>query len=457
MNFFLLFVITELLFLSIFLFLIYSSFVSFNEKENRAGIIFLLLACIVGIAGSAIYYFAETIPTGFYYCCIAVFVAVPMVLFLPAGRKSGMRDEPNARIDERIVMFSRTRLEEGSENYNQYYKLYPEHLNKDLRFRSKPGLLSSKALYFHPFTFSAANSNFETVAAFHAILDDKEKEKQIQVEAPNVTKFLLSWIHSLGAHSAGITLVKDYHFYSYIGRGASYGEKVTMHHKYAIAFTVEMDKDFMAAAPYSPVVMESSQQYLRAGTIAVQVAQWIKEMGYPARAHIDGNYRVVCPLVARDAGLGEIGRMGLLMTPKLGPRVRIAVVTTDLPLVESKVKYDSSVEAFCEICKKCAYTCPAAAIPKNEKNSNTSPAHWQINQEACYTYWCRVGTDCGKCMRVCPYSHPNNLLHNVVRYGIKQNVIFRHIAVKMDDFFYKKNPKPVIAKRWLKGLVKLKN
>ena len=47
-----------------------------------------------------------------------------------------------------------------------------------------------------------------------------------------------------------------------------------------------------------------------------------------ARAHIDGNYQVIAPLVARDAGLGTIGRMGLLMTPELGPRVRLAVVTT---------------------------------------------------------------------------------------------------------------------------------
>lgn len=65
----------------------------------------------------------------------------------------------------------------------------------------------------------------------------------------------------------------------------------------------------------------------------MQLAEFMRSIGYPARAHIDGSYRVVCPLVARDAGLGEIGRMGLLMTPELGPRVRIAVVTTDLPLV----------------------------------------------------------------------------------------------------------------------------
>jgi len=87
------------------------------------------------------------------------------------------------------------------------------------------------------------------------------------------------------------------------------------------------------SGPLAPIIMESSQKYLDSGSIAVQLAAFIRNLGYPALAHIDGNYQVVCPLVARDAGLGDIGRMGLLMTPKLGPRVRIGVVTTDLPLL----------------------------------------------------------------------------------------------------------------------------
>ena len=79
----------------------------------------------------------------------------------------------------------------------------------------------------------------------------------------------------------------------------------------------------------------------------------IRSMGYPALAHIDGNYRVVAPLVARDAGLGEIGRMGLLMTPELGPRVRLGVVTTDIPLVPDPAGYAPAVLDFCRACKKC--------------------------------------------------------------------------------------------------------
>jgi reductive dehalogenase len=188
-------------------------------------------------------------------------------------------------------------------------------------------------------------------------------------------------------------------------------------------------------------VLETSQQYLESGEVAVQIALMIRRLGYSARAHIDGNYRVVCPLVAKDAGLGEIGRMGILMTPGQGPRVRISVVTTDIPLIVAKVKADTTMTEFCRICKKCAETCPGNAIPFNDMIEIDGVKRWQINQEKCFTYWCQVGTDCGKCMAVCPYSHPDNFFHNMVRYGIRRNFLFRKIAVHMDDLFYGKRPK----------------
>jgi predicted nucleic acid-binding protein len=61
------------------------------------------------------------------------------------------------------------------------------------------------------------------------------------------------------------------------------------------------------SAPNAPMVMESGRQYVEAARVAVQLAAAVRTMGYPARAHIDGNYRVIAPLVARDAGQGKRG------------------------------------------------------------------------------------------------------------------------------------------------------
>ena len=134
--------------------------------------------------------------------------------------------------------------------------------------------------------------------------------------------------------------------------------------------------------------------------------------------------------------------MGLLMTPKQGPRVRLAVVTTNMPLKTNTYAKNNALLDFCNMCRKCAECCPSSAIPKNEPQKIKDVRRWQINSEACYTYWCKAGTDCGRCMAVCPYSHPDSLFHNIIRFGIYRSHAFRWFAVWGDDYFYGNKPKP---------------
>ena len=196
--------------------------------------------------------------------------------------------------------------------------------------------------------------------------------------------------------------------------------------------------------------MESALQYVRAGVMAVQIANLIRRLGHQARAHVDGNYRVICPLVARDAGLGEIGRMGLLMTPRLGPRVRIAVVTTDLPLAVDLPVRDLTTIDFCLSCLKCADSCPSKALSFHAPEEDEDGVlRWRIDAEACFTLWAKLGTDCARCMAVCPYSHPDNLLHAPVRWGIRNNALFRRVAIHMDDWVYGRRPPPKELPAWM--------
>ncbi|MFC1997216.1 4Fe-4S dicluster domain-containing protein, partial [Chloroflexota bacterium] len=252
-----------------------------------------------------------------------------------------------------------------------------------------------------------------------------------------------------GALDTGVTELQPYHVYSHIGRGASkYGEPIEIEHSYAIAFTVEMDFEIVGTAPKSTTTMESARQYVEAARVAVQLANAIRNLGYSARAHIDGNYQVIAPLVARDAGLGEIGRMALLMTPSEGPRVRLAVVTTDLALAPDHRKPDPAVIDFCNICKKCAENCPSRSIPFDGRREIDGALRWKLDEESCFRYWNAVGTDCGRCMAVCPYAHPDNLAHNLVRWGISRSGAFRRLALWLDDLFYGKIPAEREAPDW---------
>ncbi len=377
--------------------------------------------------------------------------AAVLLLIVPTGRRRSPNPEAPARkIDERDIMFSRRLLQPGTDRFEQYYANRPEYRELDERFRAKPGLLAKGSSAYDPITFSAADASFEAVKQFHALVDgEPAEEKQGGYPPSEITAFIKEWALYNGAMSVGVTELKDYHLYSHVGRGPDWGQPVDLPHRYAVALTVEMTKEMIASAPLGPTVMESAQQYLSCGAIATQIADFIRRLGYPARAHIDGNYRVVCPLVARDAGLGEIGRMGLLMTPQLGPRVRIAVVTTDLPLVTDGRNFDSTMFEFCRICKKCADVCPPRAISFDDPGEIDGVRRWQINQESCFTFWCTVGTDCARCMSVCPYSHPNNLLHNVVRAGVRNSSLFRRFALTTDGFFYGRKPPPAPIPSWL--------
>lgn len=428
----------------------YVAFVSLKEKEFRAFRISVLLSAAWLIPFLLIYFSdfsaKEIVST---VLLVMVFLII-ILLLLPINFKlKELFPVPKQRHDEQDIMFSRKELVPGTNHFDAYYTQNPEKKILDDKFREKPGLLSQDSILYDPYTFAAADATFDTIGALKSFVNGPVAVSKQNVDPQKISRFVKRWAKKLGVHSVGITELKSYHLYSHKGRGDLYGKEIQNNHQYAIALTVEMDQEMIQIAPKGPVVMESSQQYLNSGTMAVQVASFIRKLGYSARAHIDGNYELICPLVARDAGLGEIGRMGLLMTPKLGPRVRIAVITTDMPLIVDKHKDYSSVIDFCNFCKKCADACPSSAISYDDRKDIDGVLRWKINSESCFTYWTTIGTDCGRCIAVCPYAHPNNLMHNFIRRGINNAYIFRRIALWMDDLFYGRKPKSKPVPSWM--------
>ncbi|MCD6122563.1 MAG: 4Fe-4S dicluster domain-containing protein [Spirochaetales bacterium] len=422
-----------------------------REREKQAVRRALFILFIIIAVFSAVFLSpwsnAKLVYGFFLIISILIFI---FLLFLPFGRVNIKIEEPKSRYDERDIPFSRFRLKPGSERFNSYYKDKPELLKIDNRIRMLPGLLSIKAREAHPLAFAAATASFQFIKDMRDKVDGLSTQEvpEFKEEASEFSKQeLTDWLKKLavfyGAHSAGITELKDYHIYSNIGRGAGkYGDKIVLLHKYALAFTVEMRNKMVQQGPGAVTVMESAREYANVAHIALQLTHFIRALGYSARSHIDENYRVICPLVARDANLGEIGRLGFLITPDLGPRVRISVVTTDMELVPDKYIPDDSVIDFCNFCLKCADSCPVNAIPTGDREEHRGALKWQIDAVACFKYWNISGTDCGRCMAVCPYSHAPLYSYKPIKYLIKHSGFARRAFLKVDDLFYGKKPKP---------------
>jgi reductive dehalogenase len=140
----------------------------------------------------------------------------------------------------------------------------------------------------------------------------------------------------------------------------------------------------------------------------VTLAQYIRDLGYQAVASLNDTALSV-PL-AVQAGLGEYGRHGLLITKGFGPRVRLGKVFTDMPLAHDKpIRF--GVREFCEVCRRCEQSCPPKAIPGGPPTDTTfnisnirGVRKWTTNAEKCFGFWVNQGTDCSICIRVCPYN-----------------------------------------------------
>jgi ferredoxin len=127
----------------------------------------------------------------------------------------------------------------------------------------------------------------------------------------------------------------------------------------------------------------------------------------------------------------------------------LGVVTTNLEVIPDGRMDGRAMIDFCRICLKCAENCPSRSIPFDDRQQIDGAYRWRIDADTCFRYWNTVGTDCGRCMTVCPYSHPDNLAHNLVRWGVARSGVARRAMLWLDDMFYGRSPEPRPAPSWI--------
>jgi epoxyqueuosine reductase len=108
-------------------------------------------------------------------------------------------------------------------------------------------------------------------------------------------------------------------------------------------------------------------------------------------------------VAATSAGLGWIGKNGLLISRTYGPRLSLATVLTDAPLdVDEPV-----VSGLCGECSLCVEFCPSAAITGNEW-TRFDPFIELIVKDNCRSHKktrrpVNGKPNCGLCINICPY------------------------------------------------------
>ena len=378
----------------------------------------------------------------FFSLVLSVFLLLLAGVTIPFGKNPVLKIiGKQEKLDERDALFHRFyTLHPGMPEFDEFYDSNPDLRNDDNEIRRLPRFEEAGSRSYHPLSSLYQKALFDQIEFLSSGIETPPASQAQEVSTEEITRRLKGFSRYLGASLVGTTRLNPNYIYSHVARDADHwGEPIALNHKYALVFAVEMSHKMVRHAPWSEVITESAFQYLEAARIATAVSRYIQLLGYDARAHIDQNYRVMCVPIAVDAGLGELGRLGLLITPEFGPRVRLSVVTTELRLLQDQPVH-FGVQDFCEICKKCAVNCPSRSIDFGEKKVYRGVEKWQSRMENCFRFWRQQGSDCSICLKVCPYSHPDSLLHNLVRGAVRKNPLARRLALWGDDLFYGRKP-----------------
>ena len=210
--------------------------------------------------------------------------------------------------------------------------------------------------------------------------------------------------------------------------------------KSVVAIAVEMDYETIALSPSSLEGAATGLGYSRMSSVGYSVATFIRALGY--RAFANGNDVSLSIPYAIAAGLGELGRHGMLITPEYGPRVRLVKVFTELELKPDKPKTFGAWE-FCKHCNRCADSCPSQAIPTGKPtlegktiSNNPGVLKWYIDPEKCIQFWTENGTDCANCITACPFNKLP-MWHHQLSAGIVALPVapIHTLMAKMDKFF----------------------
>jgi len=248
----------------------------------------------------------------------------------------------------------------------------------------------------------------------------------------------------LGADLAGICRVDRRWIYSHAYSHAFDGAtdvhtpvEIPEEYEYAVVIAVEMDYLAIKTSPGPLQLAAQGDGYSKMPFVAGRLAHFIRTLGY--RAIPCGNDTALSPPLAVDAGLGQLGRHGVLITEKFGPRVRLCKVFTDLPLVPDK-PIDFGVTEFCSVCTSCADNCPGRAISFGEPtdqpisiSNNAGILKWPIDAEKCLRYWVQNDAwGCSNCIRVCPFNKPTGWLHDMTRFFVRNTPWLDPLLLRID-------------------------
>ncbi|MFW9969547.1 MAG: hypothetical protein ACFFDF_05050 [Candidatus Odinarchaeota archaeon] len=135
--------------------------------------------------------------------------------------------------------------------------------------------------------------------------------------------------------------------------------------KHAIVLGMEMKWDKIKESPGAICEIEVFRLYKVLGDVTIKLAEYLKTQGYKSEAHHPFGGKLLYGPHAVAANLGIMGRNGLIITPKFGPRQRWSIITTDAKIFQTKERDFNELKDLCEKCGACVRECKGGSVFKS--------------------------------------------------------------------------------------------
>lgn len=230
----------------------------------------------------------------------------------------------------------------------------------------------------------------ESKKSYKSLKDNPNLDRTIIDD--NTLEELKSFSYTLGVSDIGFTKVDPSMIFK--------DRKILFEN--AIVFTMEMKR---AAIDYAPSIKTKSEvfrTYLELGKIVNKVAKFLRKQGYNAQAGPALGGDVNYPLLAQKAGLGTIGKHGLLISPRFGPSFRLAAVFTDIENLPMSGTNDHLwINEFCNKCNRCVRQCPGDAIHMDTKTFDDGSKQCIDYRKCAVPFSNQYG--CSVCVKECTF------------------------------------------------------
>jgi epoxyqueuosine reductase len=223
-------------------------------------------------------------------------------------------------------------------------------------------------------------------------------EQQCEATAQHFAAEVQAFAHEHEADAAGIAAMDPL----YVFQGYTIEEPWVI--VLALAHNYERLKEVPSDETNGVGVTDIGDQYARGTRASYALANWIRSQGYNAHAYPGPSAEallLIPPAIA--SGIGELGKHGSLISRQFGSGVRLAGVTTDMPLVATEPDVFGADE-FCATCQVCTNACPPAAISQN-KQLVRGVERWYVDFDKCIPYFAESAS-CGICIAECPWTRP---------------------------------------------------